>query len=329
MATSLYIATSIGLFIASQTNGQWGVDWRTLSDRPLTGVTVAEEVILAGSSEGLWRSADGGNTWEKADTSLSIPYVRWLSASSTPVSIVLVGTEPAAIFVSTDAGRSWAMDPGVLALRDANGWFLPYSQRSGCVRGFAVAESGPDAGRIYAAVEVGGVLVSDDHGRSWRLAAGSDGRPDMGRELGTRIHPDLHSISVHPSSSDIVTAATGAGLFRSTDGGRRWKNILPAYIRAVWVDPFDPRHLVAGPADGVARNGRIEASRDGGRTWHPAVEGMRTPWAQHMVERFAPAHGELVAVLSNGELWSRRLNGSRWGRVLPEISRATAVAAKE
>ena len=327
MATSLYIATTIGLFIATQTNGNWTVIGQALNEQPLTSIAVSEGVVLAGSAEGIWRSTDKGKTWKAANEGLAIPYVRWIAASPKQLALILAGTEPAGIFVSNDAGDSWNINPAVLKLRDANGWFLPYSPRSGCVRGFAFAESGPNKGRIYAAVEVGGVLVSDDNGRSWQLAAGSDGKPEMNRELGTMIHPDVHSITVHPSSSDIVTAATGGGLFRSIDAGRSWKNIYPCYIRAVWVDPIDHQHLVAGPADGVSRNGRIEESRDGGRSWHSASIGLKAPWARHMVERFAQVDDELFAVLSNGELWSRKLDGPKWNRVLPEIAQIKAIAA--
>lgn len=327
MATSLYIATTIGLFIATQTNGNWTVIGQALNEQPLTSIAVSEGVVLAGSAEGIWRSTDKGKTWKAANEGLAIPYVRWIAASPKQLAPILAGTEPAGIFVSNDAGISWNINPAVLKLRDANGWFLPYSPRSGCVRGFAVAESGPNKGRIYAAVEVGGVLVSDDNGRSWQLAAGSDGKPEMNRELGTMIHPDVHSITVHPSSSDIVTAATGGGLFRSIDAGRSWKNIYPCYIRAVWVDPIDHQHLVAGPADGVSRNGRIEESRDGGRSWHSASIGLKAPWARHMVERFAQVDDELFAVLSNGELWSRKLSDPNWNRVLPEIAQIKAIAA--
>ena len=327
MATSLYIATTIGLFIATQTNGNWTVIGQALNEQPLTSIAVSEGVVLAGSAEGIWRSTDKGKTWKAANEGLAIPYVRWIAASPKQLALILAGTEPAGIFVSNDAGDSWNINPAVLKLRDANGWFLPYSPRSGCVRGFAFAESGPNKGRIYAAVEVGGVLVSDDNGRSWQLAAGSDGKPEMNRELGTMIHPDVHSITVHPSSSDIVTAATGGGLFRSIDAGRSWKNIYPCYIRAVWVDPIDHQHLVAGPADGVSRNGRIEESRDGGRSWHSASIGLKAPWARHMVERFAQVDDELFAVLSNGELWSRKLSDPNWNRVLPEIAQIKAIAA--
>lgn len=329
MATSLYIATTMGLFIATQTNGNWTVIGQALNEQPLTSIAVYEGVGLAGSAEGIWRATDGGKTWKAANDGLTIPYVRWIAASPKQLALILAGTEPAGIFVSNDAGGSWNINPAILKLRDANGWFLPYSPRSGCVRGFAFAESAPNMGRIYAAVEVGGVLVSDDNGRSWRLAAGSDGKPEMNRELGTMIHPDVHSITVHPSTSDIVTAATGGGLFRSIDAGRSWKSIYPCYIRAIWVDPIDHQHLVAGPADGVSRNGRIEESRDGGRSWHSASIGLKAPWARHMVERFAQLDDELFAVLSNGELWSRKLDGPKWNRVLPEIAQIKAIATNK
>jgi hypothetical protein len=207
------------------------------------------------------------------------------------------------------------------------GWFLPYSPNAGCVRGFAIAESGPRRDRMYAAVEVGGVLVSDDIGETWHLVEGSDGKPDLNREYRTTVHADVHSIAVHPTSSDIVTAATGGGLYRSTDGGRTWKNLYHCYIRAMWVDPQDSQHIIAGPADGVSQNGRIEESFDGGLTWKPASAGMKVPWPRHMVERFVQAGENLFAILSNGELRLKPLKQAKWQRVLPEIAGIKAMAA--
>jgi hypothetical protein len=160
------------------------------------------------------------------------------------------------------------------------------------------------------------------------LVGGSDGWPEFNRELGTMIHPDVHSITVHPTSSDLVTAATGGGLYRSTDSGRNWKNLYRCYIRAVWVDPANPQHMIAGPADGVSRNGRIEESVDGGRSWHLASDGMPpAPWSRYMVERFVQSDKDLFAVLSNGELWLKRSGEPSWRRVLSDIHRIKAVAA--
>jgi photosystem II stability/assembly factor-like uncharacterized protein len=284
-------------------------------------------VILAGTKDGLQRSTDSGQNWNESNRNLTIRHVRWTAPLAKPSATLLVGTEPAGIFVSRDSGGSWIPRPEVGVLRDRLGWFLPYSPEAGCVRGFAAAQSGPDRDRIYAAVEVGGVLVSDDEGATWRLADGSDGRPDMDRDLGTLIHPDVHSISVHQTSSDNVAAATGGGLFRSTDGGSTWKNIYSCYIRAMWIDPGDLQHIVAGPADGVSRNGRIEESFDGGRTWHPASEGLNLPWPRTMVERFFRSGDHLFAVLSDGKLWAKPIKEAKWRHALPEITGVKAMAA--
>lgn len=330
-ATTIYLATTIGLFIAAPLNGSWTVTDEALKGRALTSVAAAGEVVVAGSTEGLFRSRDGGRSWQPANTGLFIPHVRWLAAFKEPHPLFLAGTEPAAVFVSDDGGESWRHDPAVPRMRDAHGWFLPYSPQAGCVRGFAQTLSGAHRGRLHAAVEVGGVLISDDAGRTWRLAPGSDGKPDMRRDLGALIHPDVHSIDVHPTSPDIVTADTGGGLYRSSDAGRSWRRIHPGYIRAVWVDPADPGRIVAGPADGVARNGRIESSRDGGGSWQPASAGIDAPWPRHMVERFAHAGGTLFAVLSNGELWAADLRATSWERVLAAAGavRALAVTGEE
>jgi photosystem II stability/assembly factor-like uncharacterized protein len=260
------------------------------------------------------------------DDNSEIGYVRWLSSSPDGASLVLAGTEPASIFISRDRGDSWKVCPEVSALRDTHGWFLPYSPEAGCVRGFAIAESPETLTQVFAAVEVGGALVSRDSGDSWELVDGSDGNPDMSRPLGTLIHPDVHSITVHPSNPDIVTAPTGGGLYRSTDGGSTWSCLYTCYCRATWVDPNDPGHIIFGPADGVSRNGRIEESRDGGMTWQPASTGMQVPWPQHMVERFVQTDDSLLAILSNGELWSAGLEMLEWHRVLAKVKHITSAA---
>jgi photosystem II stability/assembly factor-like uncharacterized protein len=327
MGPFIYIATAIGLFIVAHSDGQWNIVKHTLKDHSLTSVAVTEGAILAGTRDGIWRSTDNGRTWHESNRNLSIRYVRWMTSLPKPSGTILAGTEPASIFVSNDNGMTWNPKPEVEVLRDRNGWFLPYSSGAGCVRGFATAESGPSPARMYAAVEVGGVLVSDDRGETWRLVEGSDGKPDLNREYETMVHPDVHSIAVHPASTEIVTAATGGGLYRSADGGKSWENLYPCYIRAMWVNPKDPQHIIAGPADGVSRNGRIEVSFDGGRTWKPASEGMNIPWPRHMVERFVQVGDNLFAILSNGKLWSKQLNQAKWQRVLHEITRIKAMAA--
>jgi hypothetical protein len=235
----------------------------------------------------------------------------------------LAGTEPAGIFVSGDGGDSWRERPDVAALRDRYGWYLPYSPAAGCVRGFAAL-----ADRVYASAEVGGVLRSDDRGERWRLAAGSSGEPGFSTPAAAQVHPDVHSILVHPSSPDLVFAPTGGGFYCSADGGATWRRLYRCYCRAAWADPQDANHLILGPADGVSYNGRIEESHDGGKTWQWASGGLSVPWARHMVERFEQAGDELIAILSNGEVVASPLSSLSWRRILPEVARVAAACAR-
>jgi len=59
MGIYLYIATAIGLFIVTQTDGEWNVVRHTLQDHSLTIITAGDGVILAGTRDGIWRSTDG------------------------------------------------------------------------------------------------------------------------------------------------------------------------------------------------------------------------------------------------------------------------------
>jgi hypothetical protein len=210
----------------------------------------------------------------------------------------------------------------VAELRERFGWFLPYSPEAGCVRGFAF-----HGHQAYAAVEVGGLLRSDDGGEHWTLAAGSNGIPRFGTPANGFVHPDVHSVVVHPLSPDLVYCPTGGGFYRSLDGGRTWTLRYACYCRAVWADPQDPDHIILSPADDVDRNGRIEESRDGGISWSLASDGLEVPWARGMVERFVQVGEELLAVLSNGQLLAAMLATLTWRRVLTEIEKVNAVTA--
>jgi hypothetical protein len=69
----------------------------------------------------------------------------------------------------------------------------------------------------------------------------------------------------------------------------------------------------------VDRDGRIEATNDGGMTWVSASDGLQVPWRDHMVERFTQAGDEMLAVLSNGELLSAHFSEWQWQRILPSV----------
>jgi photosystem II stability/assembly factor-like uncharacterized protein len=316
----LILATREGLVICQRDGDSWRESTRGLTEHQVTSVIAREGVILVGTTKGVFRSDDEGQTWEEASNGLNIRHVRWLAYHPDVFDLEFVGTEPASIFVSHNGGGTWRACPEVEELRDKYKWSLPYSPEAGCVRGFAFHGS-----HVYAAVEVGGVLCSEDHGETWRLAEGSNGNSDLEGPPEPFIYPDVHSIEVHPSTPDLIYAPTGGGFYRSYDRGKTWKLLYHCYCRAVWVDPLDPDHLILSPADGVDRNGRIETSRDGGKSWSMASNGLNVPWRRGMVERFVQANNELIAVLSNGQLLSAPLSTLAWHHILTGISNVNAV----
>ncbi len=136
------------------------------------------------------------------------------------------------ILTSADGGQSWRS--------------LVVDGASGRVKALAVAPSEPQT--LYAAAS-DRVLRSDDGGSTWSSGATlSGGAP-------------IRALAVHPATPDIVYAA-GKGIFRSTDGGRRWQH--------VYQDSSELQTIVFGPADAdliYAAGYAVIFSADGGDTW--------------------------------------------------------------
>lgn len=313
----MLIATRTGLARAICDGATWSVAGTMLPGHIVTTAAAAGTTILAGTTDGLLRSGDGGQTWAAADHGLTVPHIRWLAFHPDDMSLALAGTEPAAVFVSGDNGQTWAERPEVAALRDEFGWWLPYSPEAGCVRGFAA-----HGDRLYGAVEVGGLLRSDDRGATWALAPGSDGRPQFGTPRPGFVHPDVHSIAVHPSSADRLYAPTGGGYYVSADGGVTWECGYVCYVRAAVIDLGNPDAVIIGPAENSSgHRGRIERTTDGGQNW----ERVAGPWDNHMIDRFYRGDRHLFAVTSRGHVLQAGLDGGSWERILADVGEATAL----
>lgn len=321
----LILATTEGVSVCQKGAAGWQEMNRGLADHEATSLIATPDFIMAGTRQGIYRSEDMGQSWRPVNLGLSILHIRWMAYQPGLTGFEYAGTEPAGIYVSDDGGETWRECPEIAEMRKHLGWYLPYSPEAGCVRGFAFNEQ-----RAYAAVEVGGVLVSNNLGESWKLAVGSTGNPRTEPPKGdTWIHPDVHSIEVHPSSADLLCAPTGGGFYRSEDAGRNWELLYDCYCRAAWWDPLTPLHLILGPADGVDRRGRIEETKDGGKSWQLASDGLPVPWEHQMVERFTWAGDELIAVLSNGDLLLASLADLAWRQISPTTGRVNAAAALE
>ncbi len=274
--------------------------------------------ILAGSyGNGLYRSEDSGHTWSPANTGLTASAFRCIAPDPLKPGAILAGTEPGRLFRSEDGGSTWQELAGITQIAGYEQWFLPYSPRAGAVRN-VYAPPG-STGRLFASVEVGGLLRSDDGGETWACAPVIE-------------DDDIHYITGHPHDPALLYAALGyaslphhrngdaprrfGGIARSRDSGTTWEKLETDYTRATLVPPTRPDLVLAGPAPHVGREGRIVVSSDGGETWEPASAGLDTPMPD-MVELFVAAPDDTVwAVCSGGRLLHATPGEWRWRSAL-------------
>jgi photosystem II stability/assembly factor-like uncharacterized protein len=303
----LYLGTDAGLAVFEGRGENWRPRYLRLRERNVTAVATNDQNLLVGTTEGLWRSHDGGASLTPVRTGQSECHVRALAIHPQNPDLLMVGTEPASILYSRDGGINWVVAPDVVRLRDEQGWSLPYSAAAGCIRGFSLVGD-----RIYAAAEVGGVLRSDDAASTWRLLDGD-------------VHPDVHEVAVNPVDPDTIYAATGGGRYRSRDGGQTWTLIGDGYTRAIWTDPERPRVVVAGPARYVGAMGRVERSIDEGDTWMLVSDGFKVPMSD-MIERFVGARSRVVALTSDGVVYVARRGVWMWRALELGLSPVGAVA---
>jgi photosystem II stability/assembly factor-like uncharacterized protein len=305
---NLYLGTDDGLAVFQGQKEEWRPRYLRLAGQHVTAAATAGARVWAGTTEGLWRSHDQGKTWLPVQTGVDKLHVRALAIAPDPPDTLLVGGEPATVWLGRDGGETWVEAPDVARLRDEHSWSLPYSPAAGCIRSFALAGR-----RVYAAAEVGGVLRSDDAGATWQLLSGG-------------IHADVHDVGVRPADPDLVFAATGGGRYRTRDSGQNWQLIGDGYTRAVWLDPDRPEIVLSGPARYVGAMGRLERSTDGGDTWALASDGFKVPMSD-MIERFAGADSHVLALTSDGALYTAKRGLWMWRRLelgLPPV-RAMAV----
>jgi len=108
-------------------------------------------------------------------------------------------------------------------------------------------------------------------------------------------------------SGSVLLAATGTGLFRSSDKDRKtWTKVLDQPIADV---KFDPRNSTRAVAGGL-KNGEAYYTTNGGRTWKPATHG---PWSGRVELAYSVKNPKIVYVsvqMSNGEIW-RSTNGGK------------------
>jgi photosystem II stability/assembly factor-like uncharacterized protein len=133
-------------------------------------------------------------------------------------------------------------------------------------------------------------------------------------------YDSVDALAVSPTSADTVYAGALDGLFETTDGGRRWRNlaagqdvrsVLGGDITAIAIDEQHPLSIWAGRGgtDGI---GGLCHSTDGGRTWIRKTVGL--PRATS-INGIAIAPARTVFVVSSNTLYRSRDGGAHWSRL--------------
>jgi photosystem II stability/assembly factor-like uncharacterized protein len=218
---------------------------------------------------GVFRSADGGKSWQKvlyrdADTGAidlaaspdepdTVYAALWNVRRPAWSTYAPLGGPGGGIFKSTDGGKTW---------RELSGHGLP----AGPFGRIGLAVAGPPQGaaphgsrRVYALIDdprAPGLYRSEDGGASWQRV-GTDERI-------TSRPWYFGEITVDPHDADRVWVAN-VSLYGSTDGGRTFRAVKGAPggddYHHLWIDPGDSRRMILGGDQGAV------VSVDGAATW--------------------------------------------------------------
>jgi uncharacterized protein (TIGR03437 family) len=163
----------------------------------------------AGPSFGVFKSNDGGATWQAANDPHSAQQnINVLAVDPLDAKMAYAGTLASGILRTRDGGGTWLALNGGLRSLDVR----------------AIAVDPGNGNVLYAGLEKGGVYKSVDAGASWQTAS-------AGMDPGASIR----SIVIDPTSSQVVYAADlSTGVYRSDDGGKLWVQIAKGLtMRAV------------------------------------------------------------------------------------------------
>lgn len=322
----LLLATRKGLFLAEGdhlTPLREGDDFLALA-RSLSNPTVYYAATVKGR---VCRSTDSARSWEAVGRVDGFEELSALAVDPHDPALLFAGMEPSALFRSEDGGETWEEDPEIRRMSEEEGWTVPWSDAKGHVRGISIDPNDPR--RIYLAIEVGGVVRSEDGGETWENVHGG-------------IHDDVHSVAVNPKEGRVVYAATRHRFGRSEDYGRTWGQIEAfdgqGYERPLAVDPANPDRIftaaaTVGPGGfgqpGVGSECGIYRSDDGGLTWTHLTNGLPARFAPYVdAIDVDPSQPEQVAfATSDGAVYESTDGGVSWKRTaqVPPVRRLLVV----
>jgi len=328
-------------FVGVNNGGVWKTDdygrtWNPIFDEAPTGsvgdIAVSPtqpDILYVGSGEGLHRpdlgvgdgifkSTDGGKSWEHVGLH-DVQQVGRLIVHPTDPDIVFVAglghpygpNEQRGVFRTTDGGKSWEK---VLYIDHNTGAIQVEMDPTDPDILFAAMwehREGPWENARFQGTN-SGLYKSTDGGQSWEQM--TEGLPTGEEGLG-RI-----GVCIAPSDPNRMYATVGAGskggVFRSDDAGRSWRRVATDY--RIWGRSGDFAELKVHPENpDVVFSGNIAAYRsdDAGRTWTsikgaPGGDDYHRIWInpeQPDIMIFAADQGATITV-NGGRTWSSWYN---------------------
>ncbi|MCB9775905.1 MAG: exo-alpha-sialidase [Nitrospiraceae bacterium] len=252
-----------------------------------------------------------------------------LEPSLTDPDTVYAGVEDAALFRSTNGGKSWQEVPG---LREAKGHLWQPGAGGMCLHTILLDPNNPE--RIFVAISAAGAFRTDDGGKTWRpVNRGLKSQmelPDPHAEVGHCVH----CIAKHSSRPNVLFMQKHWDVMRSDDAGESWHEIsgdlpsdfgFPIAVHAhepetIYVVPIksDSEHY---PPEGKLR---VYRSRTGGNEWEALTKGLPQQDCYVNVLRDAMAVDSLEPCgiyvgTTGGQVYASADSGDSWMPIVRDL----------
>ena len=258
-----------------------------------------------------------------------------LEPSLTDPDTVYAGVEDAAMFRTTDGGKSWHELAGLRGHGTGPKW-QPGAGGMG-LHTILIDPKNPD--RIYIAISAAGAFRTDDGGKTWKpinQGLRSEFIPDPKAEVGHCVH----RIALHPSRPDVVFMQKHWDVMRTDNAGDEWYEVsgnLPTDFgfvidvhahepETIYVVPIksDSEHF---PIDGQLRAYR---SRTGGNEWEPLTKGLPQRDCYVNVLRDAMAVDQLDSCgvyfgTTGGQVYCSADAGDTWAPIVHDLPAVLSV----
>lgn len=189
------------------------------------------------------------------------------------------GVEDAAIFKTTDGGKTWHELAGLRGHGTGPQW----SPGAGGLGLHTIVLDPKNKNRMYIAISAAGAFRTDDGGKTWKpinRGLKSEYIPDPNAEVGHCVH----RIAIHPSRPDVVYMQKHWDIMRTDNAGDQWTEVsgnlptdfgFPIDVHAhepetIYVVPITSDSLHYPPEGKL----RVYRSKSGGNDWEPLTNGL-------------------------------------------------------